>query len=346
MAYCTNCGTEIQTGEIHVCPLDPKESHTSEASRETESVHDASAGAGGVSLGKSSSELPHEAAAQPFNANLAAQPSTAIPAPLPVVVQPITEAASGNAGYAGAGTGQPGQPGQPGAAAATASRFAEAAKGEWNKLDTGKLLGLLKNPLSALRLSGDSDLMLGIFGIVSPILGFLIWAWALKRSIVNSVAGGLSDIGLFGDDFGALSGTLSSRITLVGPLFTASIVSVVVLLAAAYLLGNWRGQEKQSSRDGMVRLGGVQLFAGAAFLVSAALVFISPSLSMLLLAGTMLLAFVFTQYAAIRMFRIPEERAALFLALTVAIQVVAVAMILGSFSAQLADGFQRVIGGF
>ncbi|CAM4185554.1 hypothetical protein [Saccharibacillus endophyticus] len=324
MAYCTNCGTEIQTGEIHVCPLDPKESRTSE-----ENI-------GGVSLGKHSAEGPKEEAAQPF---LAPHAAPAIPAPLPAVAQPVTEGPSGHAR-------QPGQPGQSSAASATASRFAEAAKGEWNKLDTGKLLGLLKNPLSALRLRGDSDLMLGIFGIVSPILGFLIWAWALKRSIVNSVAGGLSDIGFFGDDLGALSGTLSSRITIVGPLFAASIVSVVILLAVAYLLGNWRGQEKQSSRDGIVSLGGVQLFAGAVFLVSALLVFVSPSLSMLLLTGTILLAFVFTQYAAIRMFRIPEERVSLFLVLTVAIQVVAVAIILGSFSSQLADGFQRVIGGF
>lgn len=339
MAYCTNCGTEIQTGEIHVCPLDPKESRTSDEISGTVSVHDASAVGGGVSLGKNSAKGTGEEAAQPFHATHDASPAPAIPAPLPMIAQPATEGPSGPAG-------QPGQPGQSSAASATASRFAEAAKGEWNKLDTGKLLGLLKNPLSALRLRGDSDLMLGIFGIVSPILGFLIWAWALKRSIVNSVAGGLSDIGFFGDDLGALSGTLSSRITIVGPLFAASIVSVVILLAAAYLLGNWRGQEKQSSRDGIVRLGGVQLFAGAVFLVSALLVFISPSLSMLLLTGTMLLAFVFTQYAAIRMFRIPEERVSLFLALTVAIQVVAVAIILGSFSSQLADGFQRVIGGF
>ncbi|WP_037284563.1 hypothetical protein [Saccharibacillus sacchari] len=327
MAFCTNCGTEIQTGEIHVCPLDPKESRTSD-----EHI-------GGVSLEKHSAEGPREEAALPFHATHAASPTPAMPAPLPMVAQPVTEGPSGQAG-------QPGQPGQPGAAAATASRFAEAAKGEWNKLDTGKLLGLLKNPLSALRLRGDSDLMLGIFGIVSPILGFLIWAWALKRSIVNSVAGGLSDIGFFGDDLGALSGTLSSRMTIVGPLFAASIVSVIVLLAAAYVLGNWRGQEKQSSRDGMVRLGGVQLFAGAVFLISALLVFISPSLSMLLLTGTMLLAFVYTQYAAIRMFRIPEERVSLFLALTVAIQLIAMAIILGSFSSQLADGLERVIGGF
>lgn len=343
MAYCTNCGTEIQTGEIHVCPLDPQESRMPDENRGMESVYEAS-GVGGVSLGKHSTEASQEATAQPFNANSAPQPSPVIPTPLPVIAQPATEGASSHAGHAGAG--QPGQPGQPGAASAAASRFAEAAKGEWNKLDTDKLLGLLKNPLSALRLRGDSDLMLGIFGIVSPMLGFLIWAWALKRHIVNSVAGGLSETGLFGDDFGALSGTLSSRMTIVGPLFVASIVSVIVLIAAAYLLGNWRGQEKQSSRDGIVRLGGVQLFAGAVFLLSALLVFISPSLSMLLLTGTMLLAFVYTQYAAIQMFRIPEERVSLFLALTVVVQLIAIAIILGSFSSQLASAFQRVLGGF
>lgn len=46
------------------------------------------------------------------------------------------------------------------------------------------------------------------------------------------------------------------------------------------------------------------------------------------------------------MFRIPEERGSLFLVLTVAVQLIAIAIILGSFSSQLADGFQRVLGGF
>ncbi|MEJ8303544.1 hypothetical protein [Saccharibacillus sacchari] len=344
MAYCTNCGAEIQAGEIHVCPLEPKEAGTPQPI------------SSGVSLEKNSSGTP-QASPEPTSPSIPAQPdipsaaqasstvpgSVPPPSNVPVPVPPPSREESADQARHNE---QAGQPGQPGAASATASRLADAAKSEWSKLDTGKLLGLLKNPLSALHLRGDRDLLLGIFGLLSPLLGFLIWAWAFKRNLINGLTDGFTDTGFFDGDLDSLSGSLNDRIIIVGPMFMASLISVLVLLAAAYLLGNWRGQDKQSLREGWIRLSGVQFFAGALFLVSAVLVFMSTSASLLLVGATLLLAFVLTQYAAIRMFRIAEERVSLFLALTVAIQTVAIALILNGFSTQLAEGFQDLLRGF
>ncbi|MDO3412595.1 hypothetical protein QWJ34_22710 [Saccharibacillus sp. CPCC 101409] len=323
MAYCSNCGTRIEPGEVHVCGLE----------KETPDRENGFAGeADRVTLQKQPAFAlaPQPEVSSPMYSETPPQAASA--QAVPAAAAQVAPAAAAGANGAGGASGQPGGP-------SPAARWAESAKAGLAQIDTAKLVGLLRNPLSALKLQGDKDLPLGVIGIAASLLGFVLWAWSFKHRVIGAIYGGFEDLGL--GDFGS---SMSAELPIVGPLLLTGLVSLAVLLAASYLIGVRRGEQKLDWREGLTRLGGLQLFTGALFLVGALAMFASPSLSFFLLSATLLLSLSLTLHASISAFRIAEERAFLFMLPVVAIQVCAVLIMLNAFSNQLGGAFGGMLG--
>ncbi|OWA34002.1 hypothetical protein B9G55_16835 [Saccharibacillus sp. O16] len=248
MKFCTNCGSPVQEGEIHVC------------SQET------------------------------------------VPAPVPTVVSSNPSASS-------------------------------SPRAALDKVDKSQLLGLLKNPLSALQLRGEADLIYGLIGLAASLIGFLAWAWSLKRNLIHSL---YSAMGIT-QSWGSAYSEASEQFAVIKPMLITGLASLVFLMVGAILFGRWLGQNKASWKESLTPLGAVQLVSGAGFLVSALMLFVSLKFGLTLFIVVMLATLLLTAYTALQFFRIPQHRVVQFMALFVLLQVVAVLLAM-DFSANQAVG--------
>lgn len=221
----------------------------------------------------------------------------------------------------------------------TPSPILTSARDHLAHVDKHKILNLLKNPMSALQLRAESDLLYGVLGLVVSLLGFVLWAWSFKHQLIKLMILGFGS--LISDDKESYR-EASEYLPIVNHMLLLGLISLIVLVGITFLLGNKMGLHKLHWKDSMVQLGGLQLISGIGFIVAALMMFISIKLSFLLLFTTSLAALVLTLVAGIEMFRIQRDRLALFIGLTVLIQVCAILVVFNSFGSELVEEAQRI----
>ncbi len=226
------------------------------------------------------------------------------------------------------------------ATAIPASTHAATTAPSLQKVDHRQLVNLLRNPMSALQLRGENDLLYGLIGIAVSIIGFMLWAWSFKHQLIQAMVGQLSTLlggsKYYDERYSAASDSLS----IVTHSLLLSVVSLIVLLATVFLIGNKLGTQRFQWKDALVKLGGLQLVSGAIFIVAALLMFVSMSISVALLATVATASLCLTIYAAIEMFRLSREREVWFIGLVVLIQTVAVLLVFRSFGSEMMSGLR------
>jgi hypothetical protein len=180
----------------------------------------------------------------------------------------------------------------------TAAASAGTASGL--NLDVNVLKGLLLNPQTGMRLHPGKDFIYGILGIAASVIGFFLWGLALQKKVedsLNSVFGGFN-----------LFGGFNRSLNLGKYFFGIGLVSVLCLIGALWLIGQWKGSVKRNWREVVTCLGSMQLLWGAGFIIAAVLVFISYQLSFLLMSILLLSALILTVLAAQDLFRMKAEQ--------------------------------------
>ncbi|MEW4371376.1 hypothetical protein [Paenibacillus kandeliae] len=266
MAFCTQCGTELRTDEVHTC--------------------------------------------------LAKQQSVAVPV-------------ASTASAATVSTPAP-----------SAAPMLNNAREQLSKVDKHKILNLLKNPMSALQLRGDSDLLYGIMGIAVSLIGFVLWAWAFKHQLIKAMIGQLSSMFGGADQYDQTYRSASDSMSIVGHSLILSIVSTLVLLVAVFFIGNKLGTQRLHWKDALVKLGGLQLVTGAALLITTLLMLVTMKFSFVLLFTVLTASLMLTLYAGIEMFRLSRERAVWFIGSTVLIQIVAILLVFNSFGNEMVSSLR------
>ncbi|HEX7057207.1 MAG TPA: hypothetical protein VF260_08445 [Bacilli bacterium] len=184
------------------------------------------------------------------------------------------------------------------------------------------LVKLLKNPFNALELNPEKDLIYGVIGFASSVIGFFIWGWAQFATLLNAFSAILG----FGGGFPTFSGSgtwgFSLRFLLLGA------ISLAALLTSLWLIGNWCGAVKRSPRETITRLGALQFPFGACFLVAAFAALISlMKISLLIAALTTLVSLLCTVEAAIDCFQVAKDNRFKFIAYGMVVYAVAVGLI-------------------
>lgn len=184
-------------------------------------------------------------------------------------------------------------------------------------IDPKRLVGLLKNPYSALQLSPDRDLVYGLVGLAASAAGFFIWAWALQAKIINSVLGMFSGLVGFSGGLGSDSSLYAApKFLLLG------ILSLAALLAALTAIGSWQGSSRQPIKDVLVKIGGIQLIGGAGFVLAAVLLLFSIQISLLAVVCALALSLIVTFSASEQLFRVPGDKRFMFQAVALALYLV------------------------
>ncbi|NGZ75277.1 hypothetical protein [Saccharibacillus alkalitolerans] len=222
-----------------------------------------------------------------------------------------------------------------------ARNYGELVKGELSKFEKGTLLELLKNPLSALQLRGESDLRYGLIGLAASLIGYMLWAWSLKRNVIHTVfelsGGGSRSEWREGYKYA------SDQFAILSPMFVLGLVSLIALTAGAILLGGGLGTHKVSWKESLAKIGAVQLSVGAGFLVSALMLFVSLRFGFVVLTVVVLSALALTLFAAAQLFRVSQARilplVGLFMLLVVAVTAI-------TFNLQLQAAFEKTAAQF
>lgn len=221
----------------------------------------------------------------------------------------------------------------------TPSPILTTARDHLANVDKHKILNLMKNPMSALQLRSESDLLYGVLGLVVSLLGFVLWAWSFKHQLIKLMILGFGS--LINDEKESYR-EASEYLPIVNHMLLLGLISLIVLVGITLLLGNKMGLHKLHWKDSMVQLGGLQLISGIGFIVAALMMFISIKLSFVLLFTTLLATLALTLVAGIEMFRIHRDRIALFIGLVVLIQVCAILVVFNSFGSELIEEAQRI----
>ncbi|GGD92935.1 hypothetical protein [Paenibacillus nasutitermitis] len=183
--------------------------------------------------------------------------------------------------------------------------------GDWSsavkQVDKNVLIRLLRNPFDALQLSPGKDLIYGVIGLGTSVIGYLIWIWLVGAKI-NSFFGGF---------FGGFS-PLSFGSQMTGRLFLTGLVSVLALLASIWLVGMWRGNARHDIKSVVTRLGSMQVFSGAGFLAAGICSLVSLKLSFLIGGSTALIALAVTVFAGLELFNVTVNRRFEFMACSIA----------------------------
>jgi len=222
---------------------------------------------------------------------------------------------------------------------ATPSPILTTARGHLANVDKHKILNLIKNPMSALQLKAETDLLYGILGLVVSLLGFVLWAWSFKHQLIKIVLEGFGS--LLSDDNESYR-EASEYLPIVNHMLLLGFISLIVLVGITFVLGNKMGLHKLHWKDSILQLGGLQLISGVGFIVAALMMFISIKVSFVLLFTVLLATLALTLIAGMEMFRIQRDRIALFVGLTVLIQVCAILVVFNSFGSELAEEAQRI----
>lgn len=189
--------------------------------------------------------------------------------------------AAGMAGAAGAGAGA-----GTGASAGVKSGAAEAANkllqnvsGSFKQIDMQILLKLLKNPLEGLNLNPAKDLSYGIIGIVSAIIGFLLFGLLTGSAIPLFFGYGVSDLLREGSGMSA---------ALFGKILLLSLISTIAFLGSLWGISLWRATQRLTIRAFITSIGSMQLASGAGFLIAGVVSLISFKLGFFVMAAALL----------------------------------------------------------
>lgn len=187
------------------------------------------------------------------------------------------------------------------------------------KVDKSLLLHLLKKPQAGLSLSPDKDFIYGFIGIGASLLGFFLWALALKKELIDSIAGSMGSVNFFGSSFSNAATRAANKVPLASNMLVLGILSMAVLFGTLWLLGNWKGQTKMGWKEIVTYFGSMYLAFGTVFAVAAILAFISIKLSFLLVLVNLLTALVMTCFAAQEIFNYSEDQRFMQFGLAIAI---------------------------
>ncbi|WP_127534418.1 hypothetical protein [Paenibacillus kobensis] len=183
------------------------------------------------------------------------------------------------------------------------------------QVDHHVIYALLKSPQRAASLQPDRDLIYGILGLAASIVGFMIWVWMVGKKLSS----------LFDDIFGFNSfleiGSASSKITsiLTGKLFGLAMISIVVIVAALWLIGNWTGRRKLTVKELVTYFGGSQYSFGAGFIIAGLGTIISLRVSIILVVINLLAALVMNLMFVSELAEVSRERRLTFVVSSIAV---------------------------
>lgn len=189
--------------------------------------------------------------------------------------------AAGMAGAAGAGAGAGtgASAGAKSGAAEVANKLLQNVSGSFKQIDMQILLKLLKNPLEGLNLNPAKDLNYGIIGIVSAIIGFLLFGLLTGSAIPLFFGYGVSDLLREGSSMSA---------ALFGKILLLSLISTIAFLGSLWGISLWRATQRLTIRAFITSIGAMQLASGAGFLIAGVVSLISFKLGFFVMAAALL----------------------------------------------------------
>jgi len=173
-------------------------------------------------------------------------------------------------------------------------------------IDVKRIVQLLQNPLSSLKLDGYTDILYGVLGILASLVGYLLLVAAVGKKISS-----LTYFGLFG-----LGGSLFGRMLLL------ALISNAALLGSIWLIGMWKGKKKLGFMPLITHFGALQYGAGALFLVAALVSWMSFGLMLMLLVAGLLIVFVLSIVAALEVYGVAKESFSHYIMLTTSAYVI------------------------
>lgn len=204
--------------------------------------------------------------------------------------------------------------------------WGNSAADSLKKVDYQVIYALLKNPQRAASLQPDKDLVYGILGLVASILGFMIWVWMVGKklsSLLNDLFG-FNDINSFFET-GSVSNKISTMLT--GKLFGLSIVSIVALGTALWLIGIWLGRKKLTLSDFITYFGGMQYSFGAGFIIAGLGTIVGLRISIILVIINLLASLVLNLMLASEISEVSKDRRLTFVASSIAAYIIVSAVL-------------------
>lgn len=181
-------------------------------------------------------------------------------------------------------------------------------------VDVQKLIELMKNPSSSLKLQPVTEWIYGAIGAAVGVVGFFFWVWAIQESFKNQLKSSLFG----GIDFGNLVLYNLLGFTSPGKYLVISVFSIVLLAGSLMVIGNRLGARKRSWIETATFQGSTQLLFGAAWIVTGIIAFLSIQLSLLLGAIALLINLLVVLTQAEDLHEVGRDRRFLFIVYSIA----------------------------
>ena len=167
----------------------------------------------------------------------------------------------------------------------------------------------LKNPFTALKNGEFVSFNDGLIGIISHIIAYFIWGWALYEEMMEQF---VPFLGMFteGIDLNANNDFLFN-------FFLLSVVTGAGLLASSFVFGGVFGA-KQEFRKSVSVLGTTQYVIALGYLLAAIVCFVSLRFSLALILLIAIVNYVSVFYSSFRLFNIIDEKKVYFILATFA----------------------------
>ncbi|WP_256759925.1 hypothetical protein [Cohnella sp. WQ 127256] len=175
-------------------------------------------------------------------------------------------------------------------------------------IDVQKLLGLIKNPSSALQLQPLTEWIYGAIGAAVGVLGFFFWIWAAQEQLANDLFGNIGNL-IF---LSVISFALPGKSLVIG------IFSIALLVGSLTLIGNRLGARKRNWMEAVTYQGSTQLQFGVGWIVCGVVAFLSLQLSMLIGVILLLICLLVVVTQAEDLHEVSRERRFLFIVYSVA----------------------------
>ncbi|WP_239618288.1 hypothetical protein [Cohnella mopanensis] len=175
-------------------------------------------------------------------------------------------------------------------------------------IDVQKLLALLKNPSSALKLQPLTEWIYGAIGAGVGVIGFFFWIWSIQEELKNDFFGAIGNL-----VFLSLLG-----FTTPGKYLVIGIFSIALLVGSLTLVGNWIGGRKRSWMEAITFQGSTQLLFGAGWIVSGIVAFLSLQLSMLIGVILLLINLILAVTQAEDLHEVSRDRRFLYIVYSIA----------------------------
>ncbi|WP_172253991.1 hypothetical protein [Saccharibacillus deserti] len=206
------------------------------------------------------------------------------------------------------------------------------------KLEKGKLVSLLKNPMRALELNGESDLSYGLTGIGLFLAGILFWTFSLKRNVIDWLLyryslnrSDLFNTTFLGEGLSTIRQTLDENLPILKPMLLISIGSLLALVIFMIALGSWMGTRKANWKNSVAQIGAAQLSSGIMLIAAGLVLFVSLKIGLILFGVLLLVALYITIHVSLQLFQVPAAKVLLFVTAAVLLQITALIFISGYY---------------